>query len=54
MMKKALRTDDECWLRGQARDASADGRFVFAVRTPGVFCRASCHSKRAVRNNVRV
>lgn len=28
-MKKALLTDDECWLRVQARDASADGRFVF-------------------------
>ncbi|MDI5451501.1 hypothetical protein MJM04_35380, partial [Salmonella enterica subsp. enterica serovar Cerro] len=26
MMKKALLTDDECWLRVQARDASADGR----------------------------
>ncbi|MDI8799775.1 hypothetical protein MJM59_28080, partial [Salmonella enterica subsp. enterica serovar Montevideo] len=41
MMKKALLTDDECWLRVQARDASADGRFVFAVRTTGVFCRPS-------------
>lgn len=27
-MKKALLIDDECWLRVQARDASADGRFV--------------------------
>lgn len=35
-MKKALLIDDECWLRVQARDASADGRFVFAVRTTGV------------------
>ncbi|UQQ17941.1 hypothetical protein MYA98_06140 [Salmonella sp. WGH-01] len=26
--EKALLTDDECWLRVQARDASADGRFV--------------------------
>ncbi|HFZ8819142.1 TPA: bifunctional DNA-binding transcriptional regulator/O6-methylguanine-DNA methyltransferase Ada [Salmonella enterica subsp. enterica serovar Hvittingfoss] len=53
MMKKALLTDDECWLRVQARDASADGRFVFAVRTTGVFCRPSCRSKRALRKNVR-
>lgn len=52
-MKKALLTDDECWLRVQARDASADGRFVFAVRTTGVFCRPSCRSKRALRRNVR-
>ncbi|MBZ4822466.1 bifunctional transcriptional activator/DNA repair enzyme protein Ada, partial [Salmonella enterica subsp. enterica serovar Typhimurium] len=53
MMKKALLIDDECWLRVQARDASADGRFVFAVRTTGVFCRPSCRSKRALRKNVR-
>lgn len=52
-MKKALLIDDECWLRVQARDASADGRFVFAVRTTGVFCRPSCRSKRALRKNVR-
>lgn len=52
-MKKALLTDDECWQRVLARDASADGRFVFAVRTTGVFCRPSCRSKRALRKNVR-
>ncbi|WP_449072850.1 Ada metal-binding domain-containing protein, partial [Salmonella enterica] len=33
MMAITTGTDDECWLRVQARDASADGRFVFAVRT---------------------
>ncbi|SUG46811.1 ADA regulatory protein [Salmonella enterica subsp. arizonae] len=52
-MKKALLTDDECWQRVQARDASADGCFVFAVRTTGIFCRPSCRSKRALRKNVR-
>ncbi|TGC88429.1 bifunctional transcriptional activator/DNA repair enzyme protein Ada, partial [Salmonella enterica subsp. enterica serovar Wilhelmsburg] len=53
MMKKALLTDDECWLRVQARDASAAGRVVFAVRTPGVFGRPACRSPRAGRTSVR-
>lgn len=52
-MKKPLLTDDECWQRVLARDASADGRFVFAVQTTGIFCRPSCRSKRALRKNVR-
>lgn len=33
-MKKALLIDDECWLRVQARDASADGRFVLRCEPP--------------------
>lgn len=36
-MKKALLTDDECWLRVQARDASADGRFVLRCEPPAFF-----------------
>lgn len=31
--------DDPRWLAVQARDASADGRFVYAVRTTGVYAR---------------
>ena len=30
------------WQQVLARDARQDGRFVFAVRTTGVFCRPSC------------
>ena len=36
-----------------ARDAAADGRFVYAVRTTGVYCRPSCPSRRARAENVR-
>ncbi|MBK6603096.1 MAG: bifunctional DNA-binding transcriptional regulator/O6-methylguanine-DNA methyltransferase Ada [Betaproteobacteria bacterium] len=34
------------------RDAAADGRFVFAVRTTGIYCRPSCPSRRARPENV--
>lgn len=35
-----------------AHDAASDGRFVYAVRTTGVFCRPSCPSRRPSRANV--
>jgi AraC family transcriptional regulator of adaptative response/methylated-DNA-[protein]-cysteine methyltransferase len=47
-------TDAEAWASIAARDASADGRFVYGVRTTGVFCRPSCPSRRPRRENVRV
>ncbi|MEK7231999.1 MAG: Ada metal-binding domain-containing protein, partial [Pseudomonadota bacterium] len=34
------------WRRVLARDAAADGRFVYAVRTTGIYCRPSCPSRR--------
>jgi AraC family transcriptional regulator of adaptative response/methylated-DNA-[protein]-cysteine methyltransferase len=45
--------DDERWAAVSARDWSADGRFVYAVVTTGVFCRPSCPSRRPSRVNVR-
>jgi len=41
------------WKAVVARDAEQDGRFVFAVRTTGVYCKPSCASRRALRENVR-
>jgi AraC family transcriptional regulator, regulatory protein of adaptative response / methylated-DNA-[protein]-cysteine methyltransferase len=41
------------WKAVMARDAGQDGRFVFAVRTTGVYCKPSCASRRALRENVR-
>ena len=35
------------------RDAKADGQFVFAVQTTGIFCRPSCRARHALRQNVR-
>ena len=35
-------TEDPRWAALRARDAAQDGRFVYAVRTTGVYCRPSC------------
>jgi Metal binding domain of Ada len=35
-----------------ARNAGFDGKFVYAVKTTGVFCRPSCASRRAKPQNV--
>src|SRR5262252_915574 len=43
----------DAWRAVEARDAGFDGRFVYAVRTTGVFCRPSCPSRRALRANVQ-
>ncbi|MGA7992665.1 MAG: Ada metal-binding domain-containing protein, partial [Thermoanaerobaculia bacterium] len=40
------------WKAVVARDASQDGRFVFAVATTGVYCRPSCPARRPNRENV--
>lgn len=45
-------TEDECWKAVEQRDTRADGQFVFAVKTTGVYCRPSCSSRRALRKNV--
>ena len=45
-------TDDERWAAVQRRDRAADGRFFYGVRTTGVFCRPSCPSRPARRENV--
>jgi AraC family transcriptional regulator of adaptative response/methylated-DNA-[protein]-cysteine methyltransferase len=40
------------WQQVMARDARQDGRFVFAVRTTGIYCRPSCPSRRPRRDSV--
>ncbi|KGJ06251.1 6-O-methylguanine DNA methyltransferase [Paracoccus halophilus] len=54
-MKPARMTQterDPRWQSVIARDADADGSFVYAVRTTGVYCRPSCPSRRARPENV--
>ncbi|MCF3935922.1 bifunctional DNA-binding transcriptional regulator/O6-methylguanine-DNA methyltransferase Ada [Acuticoccus sp. M5D2P5] len=41
------------WAALVARDKEADGTFVFAVVTTGVYCRPSCAARRPLRKNVR-
>src|SRR4051794_33934541 len=43
---------EQCWTALTARDAAADGSFVYAVRTSGVFCRPACPSRLPLRKNV--
>jgi AraC family transcriptional regulator of adaptative response/methylated-DNA-[protein]-cysteine methyltransferase len=52
MTLEADRTAHERWAAVCARDARADGTFVFAVRTTGVFCRPPCPARRPRRTNV--
>ncbi len=43
---------DARWTAVRARDPQADGRFVYAVRTTGVYCRPSCGARPARPENV--
>ncbi|UWE18225.1 bifunctional DNA-binding transcriptional regulator/O6-methylguanine-DNA methyltransferase Ada [Herbaspirillum huttiense] len=43
---------DICWQAVQQRDASFDGRFWYAVRTTGVYCKPSCGARTPLRKNV--
>ncbi len=43
----------EQWRAVLARDAAADGAFVFAVRTTRIYCRPSCPARRPKRTNVQ-
>ncbi len=40
------------WQAVLARDAREDGAFVYAVRSTGIYCRASCPSRRPRRDRV--
>src|SRR5437868_2804557 len=40
------------WESVLQRDASADDRFLCAVRTTGIYCRPSCPSRKPKRDNV--
>src|SRR6266513_6316287 len=44
--------NDACWSAVERRDRSADGTFVYSVRTTGVFCRPSCAARLPRRENV--
>ncbi len=49
----AVPTDqDPRWAAVIDRDPAFDGRFVYAVKTTGIYCRPSCPSRRALPRNV--
>jgi AraC family transcriptional regulator of adaptative response/methylated-DNA-[protein]-cysteine methyltransferase len=43
---------DTRWLAVQSRDRGADGDFVYAVRSTGIYCRPSCPSRKPRREQV--
>src|SRR5262249_32421730 len=45
-------TSDSRWDAVVARDARADGAFVYAVSSTGVYCKPSCASRRPRRDRV--
>jgi AraC family transcriptional regulator, regulatory protein of adaptative response / methylated-DNA-[protein]-cysteine methyltransferase len=45
-------TDADRWAALVARDPSADGQFLYSVRTTGVYCRPSCAARTPRRENV--
>jgi AraC family transcriptional regulator of adaptative response/methylated-DNA-[protein]-cysteine methyltransferase len=51
-MNPHFESDAERWRAVQTRDPAADGSFVFAVRTTGVYCRPHCRSRLPLRANV--
>src|SRR3981189_1151794 len=49
----ALQTrDDPRWSAVVDRAASFDGKFVYAVKSTGIYCRPSCPSRQAKPQNV--
>jgi len=51
-VKPAIAIDDPRLVQVRARDRAADGHFVYAVRTTGVFCRPSCPARPARTENI--
>ncbi|WP_299394009.1 2OG-Fe(II) oxygenase [Pelagibius sp.] len=45
--------DEARWAAVERRDAAMDGRFVYGVLSTGIYCRPSCPSRPARRENVR-
>ena len=44
---------DPRWTKVVARDSASDGKFVYSVKTTGVYCRPSCAARLANPANVR-
>jgi AraC family transcriptional regulator of adaptative response/methylated-DNA-[protein]-cysteine methyltransferase len=45
-------SNEERWQAVAEKDRNADGKFVYAVKTTGVYCRPSCPARSARRENV--
>lgn len=52
MTNRTFESEDDRWAAVQVRDAAADGHFVYAVRTTGVYCQPSSTARLPKRENV--
>jgi AraC family transcriptional regulator of adaptative response/methylated-DNA-[protein]-cysteine methyltransferase len=52
--RPTARVPDSAWRAILSRDASADGKFVYAVRTTRIYCRPSCSSRKPRRDHVEM
>ena len=50
---RSYTSDDTRWRAVQDRDPLADGAFVYAVVTTGIYCRSGCPARLPKRENVR-
>jgi AraC family transcriptional regulator, regulatory protein of adaptative response / methylated-DNA-[protein]-cysteine methyltransferase len=50
---RGLTSNEKQWRAVQARDRGADGAFVYAVRSTGIYCRPSCPSRKPHRAQVQ-
>lgn len=51
-MESRTNNNDPRWTLVLARNLQADGKFVYAVKSTGIFCRPSCPSRRPGREQV--
>lgn len=52
LSKQQRLPSDQYWHAVQTRDRRADGTFVYAVRSTGIYCRPSCPSRKPQRRQV--
>jgi AraC family transcriptional regulator of adaptative response/methylated-DNA-[protein]-cysteine methyltransferase len=52
LRKANKKTEDARWQAVVTRDATADGAFVYAVHTTGIYCRPSCSARLARPENI--
>ncbi len=51
-LEQDLLDEEQCWQAVLTRNALADGTFVVAVRTTGIYCRPSCPARHPYREHV--
>jgi len=52
VIKRIEMNDERRWQAVLEREAAMDGRFVYAVRSTGIYCRPTCPSRRPRRDQV--